>query len=214
MLASTLYPCSLHTPTLCIPYSGYLSHVKSFVNCLKIDFCGENIRRFTVTQFTTPINMALEGQCKVPPLRGSAMLDRSSTLLASEFGRMELIAKENIYRWEQLAGVRCDIPVYRVWSRFQVDFCKWNHHKLSQRCKICESFTRTRKALYSDRVPVSTKTVRISKFTSTQIQAYILPMKLMYNADIQYSQTSQVNLVSHYCSYSTFSRWQLATVSE
>ena len=68
MLASTLYPCSLHTPTLCIPYSGYLSHVKSFVNCLKIDFCGENFCRFMATQFATPINVASEGQHRVFPL--------------------------------------------------------------------------------------------------------------------------------------------------
>ena len=28
--------------SLCIPYSGFLSREKSFANCLKIDFRGEN----------------------------------------------------------------------------------------------------------------------------------------------------------------------------
>ena len=51
-----------------------------------------------------------------------------------------------------------------------------------------------------DRVPVSTEAIQISKFTSTPIQGYLLPMQLMYKLiklhDILYNQTSQVNLVS------------------
>ena len=38
-----------------IPYnSGFLSREKTFANCLKIDFRGENFREFVVTQCTTP----------------------------------------------------------------------------------------------------------------------------------------------------------------
>ena len=35
--------------------------MKTFVNCLKIDFHGENFHRFTVIQFATPINVASAG---------------------------------------------------------------------------------------------------------------------------------------------------------
>ena len=35
-------------------YSGFLSWEKTFENCLKIDFHRENIRKFVVTQCTTP----------------------------------------------------------------------------------------------------------------------------------------------------------------
>ena len=66
-----------------IPYSGFLLRVKTFVNCLKIDFREENFRGFTVSQFATPINTASEGQCRVLPLYGSAVLDRSNTGFAS-----------------------------------------------------------------------------------------------------------------------------------
>ena len=83
--------------------SRFLLLVKTFTSCLKIDLCGENVHGFTVTQFTALINMTLEGHCRVPRFCGSTVLDRSSTLLASEFGRMELIAIEMIYTWEQLA---------------------------------------------------------------------------------------------------------------
>ena len=36
-----------------VPYSGFLSRDKTFANCIKIDFCGENFREFVVTQCTT-----------------------------------------------------------------------------------------------------------------------------------------------------------------
>ena len=42
----------LHMKSLNVPYSGFLS----FVNCLKIDFRGENLCEFVVTQCTTPTN--------------------------------------------------------------------------------------------------------------------------------------------------------------
>ena len=57
--------------------------MKTFVNCLKIDFHGENFHRFTVIQFATPINVASEGQRRVLSLYGSAVMDRSSTLVGS-----------------------------------------------------------------------------------------------------------------------------------
>ena len=37
-----------------VPYSGFLSREKTFANCLKVDFRGENFREFAGTQCTTP----------------------------------------------------------------------------------------------------------------------------------------------------------------
>ena len=37
-----------------LPYSGFLSREKLSANCLKIDFRGENLCEFAVTQCTTP----------------------------------------------------------------------------------------------------------------------------------------------------------------
>lgn len=34
-------------------YSGFILQEKTFTNCLKIDFDGENLCGFAVTQFTT-----------------------------------------------------------------------------------------------------------------------------------------------------------------
>jgi len=34
--------------TSVITYSGFLSRVQTFTNCLKIEFCGENFHGFTV----------------------------------------------------------------------------------------------------------------------------------------------------------------------
>ena len=36
-----------------VPYSRFLLREKTFANCLKIDFRGENLREFAVTQCTT-----------------------------------------------------------------------------------------------------------------------------------------------------------------
>ena len=54
------FPLSLHTLVAFgekILISGFLSWEKTFVNCLKIDFSGENFREFTVTQCTIPTNV-------------------------------------------------------------------------------------------------------------------------------------------------------------
>ena len=47
-------PCKQAVDVFYMPYSGFLLREKTFVNYLKIDFCGENFRGFVVTQCTTP----------------------------------------------------------------------------------------------------------------------------------------------------------------
>ena len=71
-----------------VPYSGFLLRLKTFANCLKIDFRGENFCGFTVSQFTTPINTASEGQHRVLSLYGSAVLDRSRAGAAGTAGKV------------------------------------------------------------------------------------------------------------------------------
>ena len=52
-----------------LPYSGFLSREKTFANCLKIDFRGENFREFAVTQCTTPTS-AVSKYCLKIDFRG------------------------------------------------------------------------------------------------------------------------------------------------
>ena len=46
-----------HTECVQFSYTGFTSWEKTFTNCLKIDFGGENFCRFAVIQFATPTNM-------------------------------------------------------------------------------------------------------------------------------------------------------------
>ena len=39
-------------------WSRFILHEKTFVNCSKIDFCGENFRGFVITGFVMPTNVA------------------------------------------------------------------------------------------------------------------------------------------------------------
>ena len=48
-----------------IPYSGFLSREKTSANCLKIDFHGENLREFAVTQCTPRPTNAVSNCLKI-----------------------------------------------------------------------------------------------------------------------------------------------------
>ena len=74
--------------------AGFLSREKTFVNYLKIDFRGENISKFAVTQCTTPTSIV-------------------SNRLKIDFHR------ENISKF---AVTQCTTPTSIVSNRLKIDF--------------------------------------------------------------------------------------------
>ena len=101
------YVSSIHTV-----YSGFLSREKTFANCLKIDFHGENCREFAVTQCTTPTSAV-------------------SNCLKIEFHG------ENC---REFAVTQCTTPTSAVSNCLKIEFHRENFRGSPQKCEIRESF--------------------------------------------------------------------------
>ena len=113
-----LIPCKQAVDVFYMPYSGFLSREKTFMNCLKIDFRRENFREFVVTQCTTPTSTV--SNCLKIDFRRENFRESSQK---REIRKSFLLRKKPAIRYIIVSGCRCVLYTLLFLTVFFFEIC-------------------------------------------------------------------------------------------